>query len=99
MTNDKSNSNYDAQYVQATREAELGVCTCRNCGYKGQFSRFITILYGGGLVYAMCLSCADSGDQILIRRGNQGVEVLKKSAGQVAVVRNPDLDVLKKRIT
>jgi len=81
--------------VKASREAEMGLASCRNCGKKGPFEDYITVLYGGGLVYTMCLACADGGHTILIRRGHLGIEVLDRKAEKLAIGKF-DLGLLKK---
>jgi hypothetical protein len=94
---EKSNLEFDAEFIEATRDAEFGVCKCRICGDKGLFSRFIAITYGGGLVYAMCMGCAES-NEILIKRGAFGVEVLGRSTGNVVAAGRLDLGVIKKKV-
>ena len=86
-------------FAEATRVAELGVATCRNCDKKGALSSFITVLYGGGLVYTVCPTCLERGTQLLIRRGANGIEVLSRGNQKPLIVgADAHLDVLKKRI-
>ena len=94
----KSRLDFDADFIEATREAEQGFATCRKCKKKGPFGDFIAVLYGGGLVYAMCPGCAATGHSILIRMSNMGIEVLGKdlNSSPLAIGR-ADMDILKKR--
>ena len=73
--------NFDRDYIEATSEAVRGGGTCRSCKKKGSFQNFITVLYDGGVLYMLCLQCAEAGNQILIRRGSGGVEILQRSGG------------------
>jgi hypothetical protein len=87
-------------FAEATREAELGAATCRNCDKKGPLSRFVTVLFGGGLVYTVCPSCLEQGTQILVRHGPGGIEVLSRGNQKPLIVgAGAHLDVLKKRIS
>jgi hypothetical protein len=72
----------DRLYIEATREAEQGIGSCRNCGRKGAFQDMIAVLYGGGVVFSMCLPCAEVGNQIMIQRGARGIEVLQRGRFQ-----------------
>ena len=80
----------DQDFINATREAEAGRCTCRNCKKPGLFGDFITIQYGGGLLYALCLDCVNAGAQIMVRRTLAGIEIVQRSRGAVAVA-SPEL--------
>jgi hypothetical protein len=85
-----------AEVIQASKEAELGIAKCRICGYAGDFSSLITILFGGSLVFAICLNCANNGNEILIRRSLEGIEVLGKKA-EILSIGTKDLDVLRSK--
>ncbi len=68
----------DSEFVKATREAELGFCTCRVCKQKMPFTDCITVLYGGGLVFAVCMGCAAKGDEIMIKREGNSIKVYSR---------------------
>lgn len=76
----------DKDFAAATRAAELGCCTCRSCQKPGLFGDFLTVQYGGGLCYALCLDCLNSGVQLLIHRTARGIEIVQRARGPVAVV-------------
>lgn len=77
------------QVLNATRDAELGFATCRECGKRGPFQDCITTMYGGALVFAICIGCAERGTRILIQRGPGGIEVRKSSEGPRLAVASP----------
>lgn len=80
-------------YGRATREAAAGVAACGNCARKGPFREFITVMFGGGLAYALCLPCAEADVQLMIRRGPAGIEILK-SGRRAATAPLQGVDIL-----
>lgn len=75
---------FEQQYREATCDAELGVAKCRKCGRKGAFQDCITVLYGGGVMYSMCVHCAAMGHEIRIARGPKGIHVHGRGPGAPA---------------
>lgn len=73
------------EVIEASKQAQLGLAKCRNCGEQGAFSDFIVVTYGGGVAYAMCMNCAAKGHTILIRRGIAGIEVLGKKNSVISI--------------
>ena len=78
--------------ASATLDAERGRATCRTCGKPDQFAKLVTVLYGGAVLFAVCLECTGRGEEILVRRGPIGVEILRARQGG-AVVRPPLLEL------
>jgi hypothetical protein len=70
-----------AASIEATRDAERGVATCRICTRSLPFEDAIVVSYSGAIVYSMCLPCAEADNQVLIRRGPAGIEILKARNG------------------
>lgn len=93
----KSRLDFDDDFIEATREAEQGLATCRKCKKKGPFTDFITVLYAGGLVYAVCIECIAVGHSILVCMGNRGIEVFGKDTRTPIAIGRPGMNVLKKR--
>jgi hypothetical protein len=79
----------DAQYREATRDAELGVASCRFCPRRGPLGEFVVVFYGGGVALAMCMPCLEGGQEVRIRRGERGIEVYGKKPGLIAVASAP----------
>jgi len=75
---------FEQQYRDATCDAERGIAQCRKCGRKGAFQEFITVLYGGGVMYSMCTHCAAMGHEIRIARGPRGIHVHGRGPGAPA---------------
>ena len=96
MKKTKNNDELYSEVIKATKEAELGIARCRICGYADDFSSFITVLFGGSLVFALCLNCASNGNEILIRRSLGGIEVLGKKA-EILSIGTKDLDILRSK--
>ena len=88
----------ESEFAKATREAELGFCTCRICKEKSLFTDCITALYGGGLVFALCMPCAEKGHEILIRREGEVIRVYNRINNSVLSIGYPNLNVLKRNI-
>jgi len=93
-------NSFDAEYTKATREAELGRSTCRVCGNKAALSDHITVLFGGGLLYALCLQCVNKGESILIQNTERGIGVLRKTSNPSLIVAatTRDINAIKKRV-
>ena len=70
-----------SELAAATLDAERGRATCRICKREGPFGDFITLLYGGGVLFCLCLACAEKGEEVLVRRGPLGIEVLRARGG------------------
>ena len=96
MTETATRSSLDLA-AQATREAEAGRATCKFCKRTGPFSKFIVVMCGGGVVMAECLGCANSGNEILIRSGPMGIEVLRARGGGVVAATDRALNAFTKR--
>jgi hypothetical protein len=93
-------NNFDADYAKATREAELGFSTCRICNMKDKLSAHITVSFGGGLLFSICVDCVNKGESILIKRTEHGIGILRRPAtGVVVAATSRDLNVLNKRLT
>ena len=92
----ESHRNPDSAYREATRDAELGVASCRFCPKKGPLGEFITVFFGGGLLLAVCKPCMERGHEVRIRRGERGIEVLGRQSSPLAVSAG-DLDVVMRR--
>src|SRR5512136_143019 len=92
---------FEEQYREATRDAELGIGQCRVCHARGPFQRFITVLYGGGVLYCLCTHCAAQGNEIRVARGSRGIEVYGRASGGALLVggnNGSSLGVLNKRL-
>lgn len=84
-----SDPTLDAQYREATRDAELGVASCRFCPRRGPLSDFIAVFYGGGVVLTVCMPCLEAGQEVRIRRGDRGIEVYGRKQGLIALASAP----------
>lgn len=93
----QTKADFQAAAIEATRDAEYGFATCRVCYGKGPFSDAIVVTYSGAVVYAMCIGCAGRDNQILVRRGAMGVEVLQSRNGARVGLAVPDLGIITKR--
>jgi hypothetical protein len=91
-------TNFEAEYIDATREAELGYSTCRVCGAKAKLSEHIAVLFGGGLLYAVCIQCVSQGESVLIHRTERGISVSRKPYCGVVAATTRDLNALSRRI-
>ncbi len=85
------------EMAQATRDAEEGRATCKFCGRTGPFEKFITVMFGGGVAFAECLDCPRKGNEILIRQGPLGIEILKARGGGVVAASDRALNAVTKR--
>jgi hypothetical protein len=81
---------YDLAYMEATRRAKDGLGVCRLCDKHRPFDEFISVLYGGGVVFVLCIECvAVKGSEILIKRGAKGIEVLHRGASTLSIASSP----------
>ena len=91
-------NNFDIDYVNATKEAECGFSTCRVCKAKAELSKHITIFIGGGLLYSLCLDCADRGESILIHKTERGICVSRKPSSGIVAATTRDLNAITSRV-
>lgn len=91
-------NNFDIDYVNATKEAECGFSTCRICKTKAKLSEHITVFIGGGLLYSVCLECAERGESILIHKTERGICVSRKSSSNIIAATTRELNAITSRI-
>ena len=83
--------------AQATLEAERGVVSCRICPTKDAMVNMLVVAYGGSIIWATCIPCAEKGNEILIRRGPGGIEVLRARDGHSLALGRPGMGPVIKR--
>lgn len=63
------------KYAQAQRLADMGLCKCRGCKEEGDITSMVTVHFGGGLAYSLCVTCIRDGRRIMIGAGPLGIDI------------------------